>query len=1140
MQSTTSNLFETSLKEILDFIYTHQLQVLQKIHFTRREIEIVACLMNGRHPKGIADLLSLSPRTIEVHIYNIFKKLGVNSKERLITLLEKTRQSSDLKKFYGYLSLYINFEKGLKTIASLLSQKNTIHLVSYKENPKVAFLKDLEVVLKKVGFKTFFLIVNNPSSKTAKLEESPDAAIYFLSNPKNNEFIKVKDKNYQHPFLSKVIYLIEEDIEPLSENVICCPKYGSKEALFLEILKRIVSQTNIKKIFEELLAYSQALEAPFSSLPSIEKIKKTKYSWALLKSFSYHHFLGALIFCFGSILLFKGTPLFSPFEKSLSTKVHSDLLLPNQASFLERPALIGKIHRSFKFQKGIQTVALIGMGGMGKTTLARQYAHSQDMDLVWELNAETLESLDRSFEALAESLTKTEEDRTFLQHIKEIKEYQERSKKIIAFVKQRFKRYPCWLLIYDNVEDFTGIQAHLPSDANLEREGRIIITTRNHNIANNRFITNAIKIEELSSQEKLSLFIKIIGKEKLNTLNLTQKEEIKKLLSDIPPFPLDISMAAYYILATNISLEDYLSHLREGNEYFSFMQKNILKGITNYNETRYTIISASLREFFKTHQDFKPLLLFISMVDSQNIPFDLLTSYKNKIVVGSFIYNLKKYSFITDKYVNALYSIPSFSIHRSTQEISLAYLTQSESLGKNSPLIQEIVHSLENYAAEVISKEDTPKMKALVIHYKHFLNHTDLLMDTAYASLSIKLGSIYFFLGDYDKAKELLTKGLMGLNKDERKYSTQIAYGLMHLGMVYRKLGNYKKARKLLEESLSSYNKDGSQNYKEIALALEYLGMIFRNLGEYKKGKECLQQGLKIYKTHYPENYAAIARASIYLGYIHKDLGDYKEAEKLLMQGLLLYTKHSSSDHTGIARGLVYLANVHRELGNYEKAKNLLEQSLEIFKKHFPESHTKVAWVLVSLGNVYKDLGKYDKAKNCFEKSSKIYGKYFGNSHVKVALSLINLGDVYKQLGKYREAKDLITKNLPIYEKSYEINHMETARALMSLGEIFLLEEDYKNSEILVNKGLYIAQLHHHPEFYKSFESLSNAYLLKHTHAQAIGNTKQAYIFKNQGLKFLRLALEIVKSYFPNNSFHVSRIENKLRTAEGSVTPVEK
>ena len=71
-------------------IYNKQLNLIEGIKFTSREIDVIACILHNRGEKKIAMLLSISPRTVSTHIHNIMLKLGHNYIESIIDFIEKS------------------------------------------------------------------------------------------------------------------------------------------------------------------------------------------------------------------------------------------------------------------------------------------------------------------------------------------------------------------------------------------------------------------------------------------------------------------------------------------------------------------------------------------------------------------------------------------------------------------------------------------------------------------------------------------------------------------------------------------------------------------------------------------------------------------------------------------------------------------------------------------------------------------------------------------------------------------------------------------------------------------------------------------------------------------------------------------
>lgn len=54
------------------------------VDLTRREMQILKLVYDGLSNAGIADLLSLSPKTVDKHRENLMRKMGVNSAAQLI------------------------------------------------------------------------------------------------------------------------------------------------------------------------------------------------------------------------------------------------------------------------------------------------------------------------------------------------------------------------------------------------------------------------------------------------------------------------------------------------------------------------------------------------------------------------------------------------------------------------------------------------------------------------------------------------------------------------------------------------------------------------------------------------------------------------------------------------------------------------------------------------------------------------------------------------------------------------------------------------------------------------------------------------------------------------------------------------
>lgn len=55
-------------------------QVIAPIKLTKREVEVLTLVIEGKSSKEVAELLYVSKRTVDFHLANIYEKLQVNNR----------------------------------------------------------------------------------------------------------------------------------------------------------------------------------------------------------------------------------------------------------------------------------------------------------------------------------------------------------------------------------------------------------------------------------------------------------------------------------------------------------------------------------------------------------------------------------------------------------------------------------------------------------------------------------------------------------------------------------------------------------------------------------------------------------------------------------------------------------------------------------------------------------------------------------------------------------------------------------------------------------------------------------------------------------------------------------------------------
>jgi tetratricopeptide (TPR) repeat protein len=318
------------------------------------------------------------------------------------------------------------------------------------------------------------------------------------------------------------------------------------------------------------------------------------------------------------------------------------------------------------------------------------------------------------------------------------------------------------------------------------------------------------------------------------------------------------------------------------------------------------------------------------------------------------------------------------------------------------------------------------------------------------------LGNLFSAQGKYVKARTYLERALAIRRKALGKKDLATAVTLNDLGLVHSALNDFQAARAHFERALRINEAKLEPNHIEIATNLTNLGIVLQDLGELQAAREHYERALAVDEAAVGPHHPRVATDFNNLALLLQELGDPEAAKKHLERALRINEETFGPDHSEVATNLDNLGDVLSDLDEPLTAREHYERALAIREEKLGRKHPDTAATLHDLGLALQQLGDLVAARGHLERALEIDRAAFGPDHQQVATDLASLADVLQEMGELRAARQCYKQALAIRKDTLGKNHPDTAAVLDGLGILFLEMGKHAKAQAHLERALAI------------------------------------------------------------------------------------